>query len=87
MEGLFIQITVHGLPEENVPFHRVVLDPGLLGYVGHSALQGRMKREGGRWREGKGEGRGKRGGGGGRGGRGGGAERGGGGGMTIINSI
>ena len=55
MEGLFIQVTVHGLPEENVPFHRIVLDPGLLGYVGHSALQGRMKRVGGRWREGEGE--------------------------------
>ena len=58
MEGPSIHYAVHWLPKENVPFHCIVLDPGLLGYVGHSALQGRMKREG----EGKGEGRGKGGG-------------------------
>ena len=58
MEGPSIHHAVHWLPKENVPFHCIVLDPGLLGYVGHSALQGRMKREGGR-REGRGGGRGR----------------------------
>ena len=47
VECLSVQHTVHGSPEENVPLQRVVLDPGLLGNVGHPALRGKWKRRGG----------------------------------------
>ena len=53
---------IEGLPKQDVVSQRGVLDPGLLGYVGHRALEERRrKRRGGEGRE-----RGERGGEGGR---------------------